>query len=81
MPRAIEHDFERRMILKAAAAERRNQEAAALWASQLPQTNENGAFRRVRMRSICVQWPVVGQPPDRQPLALESYSNCEVIFS
>ena len=80
VPRTIEHDFERRMILKAAAHERRNEEAAAFWAPQIPQSYENGSFRRVRMRSITVQWTSLSRPAGR-PLELESYSNCDVIFS
>ena len=75
------HDFNRRMILKAAAHARKNEEAAAFWAPQLTQKYENSPLRRVRMRSVSVQWPAVGQPLDRQPHALESYSNCDVIFS
>ena len=72
----VEHDFHRRMILKAAAHERRNEEAAAFWAPQIPQSYENGAFRRVRMRSITVQWS-----GKRGADALETYSGCDVVFS
>ena len=73
-PRAKEDDFERRMILKAAANSRRNSEAVVWWAPQLPQTFETGAFRRVRMRSIAVHWSDMPGP------SLETYSDCEVIF-
>jgi len=80
-PHAIEGDFHRLMILKAAAQERRYEEAVAFWAPQVPQRHENAPFRRVRMRSITVQFAPIGRPPDRRPNAVETFSDCDVIFS